>query len=171
MLGSLGNDLVGRISRDAREFSLLSYAAVRQFSVNKVDLSTLGQLSDRERLNVIDAKEVAGVLSQEIGSFYRFLSLREAKRVADAAKELETLWQGGCAQAYTLAGIYLQRETTEERELCPNPNAWPARLAFARADQLMFVETSTRQLLGLRHGRVWRARPSYVSSGSRAGLV
>ena len=116
------------ISRDAREFSLLSYAAVRQFSVNKVDLSTLGQLSDRERLNVIDAKEVAGVLSQEIGSFYRFLSLREAKRVADAAKELETLWQSGCAQAYTLAGIYLQRETTEERELCPNPKAWPARL-------------------------------------------
>ena len=118
-LSRLGNDLVGRISQDAREFSLLSYSAVRQFSVNKVDLSTLGQLSERERLNVIDAKEDAGVLSKEIGSFYRFLSLREAKRVADAAIELENLWQSGCAQAYTLAGIYLQRETTEERELCP----------------------------------------------------
>ena len=147
-MSRLGNDLVGRISRDAREFSLLSYAAVRQFSVNKVDLSTLGQLSDRERLNVIDAKEVAGVLSQEIGSFYRFLSLREAKRVADAAIELETLWQSGCAQVYKLAGIYLQRETTEERELCPNPEAWPARLAFARADQLMFRGDIDQATLG-----------------------
>ena len=93
---------------------MLSYSEVRQFSVSKVDLSMLGQLSERERLNVIDAKEDANVLSKEVGSFYRFLSLREAKRVADASRELDTFWQSGCAQAYTLAGIYLQRETTEE---------------------------------------------------------
>ena len=42
----------------------------------------------------------------------------------------------------------MQRETTEERELCPEPEDWPARLAFARADQLMFRGDIDQATLG-----------------------
>jgi len=138
-LSVVGDALVGRARVDARQFVRAAFGDLAGYSVEKVSIESLASLTLRERLNVLDAKEIAGELGSELAGFYRFLSLRDAKQAVEASDQLEALWQRGCQEAYEVAGVYLRREVQEPRDACADADAWRARMAFARADQLMFL--------------------------------
>lgn len=137
-LGHYEGMLIGRTRADSRLFVSQSLEGLTQFRVARVSLGELANLGSRERLHVINAKAQDESLSTELASFYRFLTFREARRATEASSELSLLWQQGCLEAYQLASIYLRRELAEERGPCVDTKQWEARLAFARADQLMF---------------------------------